>query len=625
MNENELFEAIGETDDKLIIESERKKSAFSRVKWAALGAAGIAVCIAAGTLIPNDSIPVLEGTATSEATTPPAEQTSVSGTKVSTTTPPDEDTLTVLTTSSSEYITSQTTASSEEGEATANSLIHLPNQTVTTAETTELTTVDTTTAETTELTTVDTTTVDTTTAETTTTETTTPKITTTVTLNDVLFQDEEVIFPAFSEDTEAKAAVLRAAAYPEMPVYPDENLDYEIFDRQYEEWSEFKKKYHYKRPQDYKASMKAFTQETMNTFLTGSGGNNVLYSPMNMYFAMGMFAEITDGNSRQQVLDLLGAPDIESLRDYSNIMWESNYCNDGAITSIFANSLWLNDGLEYNEDTLGILSDRYYASSFSGEMGSAGYTMALRKWLDEQTGGLLTEETNNIHLRPTTVISQASTLYFKGMWDWKFRKDLTAPAPFITADGEEISCDYMYMCSQDTYYYGEGYSAVAMSFAAYDNAKMWLILPDEGVTPDELITNGTAIDLISKKYREIENKKYLMVHKYIPKFDASMSFDMIKGMKKMGVTDVFDSAASDYSPLSEALQGISVSQANHSVRVVIDEEGCTAAAFTVISSDGAAMPPDDEVEFRLNRPFIFAVTGISNDPLFVGVINNPNV
>ena len=102
-----------------------------------------------------------------------------------------------------------------------------------------------------------------------------------------------------------------------------------------------------------------------------------------------------------------------------------------------------------------------------------------------------------------------------------------------------------------------------------------------------------------------------------------MSFDMIKGMKKMGINDVFDSSVSDYSPIADALSGISVSQANHSVRVAIDEDGCTATAFTVISSDGAAMPPDDEVDFVLNRPFIFVITGISNDPLFVGVINNP--
>ena len=48
-----------------------------------------------------------------------------------------------------------------------------------------------------------------------------------------------------------------------------------------------------------------------------------------------------------------------------------------------------------------------------------------------------------------------------------------------------------------------------------------------------------------------------------------------------------------------------------------------AAAFTVITADGAGFLPDDEVDFILDRPFIYAVTGADGLPLFVGVINNP--
>ena len=57
----------------------------------------------------------------------------------------------------------------------------------------------------------------------------------------------------------------------------------------------------------------------------------------------------------------------------------------------------------------------------------------------------------------------------------------------------------------------------------------------------------------------------------------------------------------------------------------VDEEGCEAAAYTVIMTEcGAAMPPDDEVDFTLDRPFLFAVTGDSDLPLFTGVVNQPN-
>ena len=62
--------------------------------------------------------------------------------------------------------------------------------------------------------------------------------------------------------------------------------------------------------------------------------------------------------------------------------------------------------------------------------------------------------------------------------------------------------------------------------------------------------------------------------------------------------------------------------ANHAARVVIDEEGCTAAAFTVVAPGGSAAP-EDEVDFVLDRPFLFCITGDSGLPLFVGIVNNP--
>ena len=49
----------------------------------------------------------------------------------------------------------------------------------------------------------------------------------------------------------------------------------------------------------------------------------------------------------------------------------------------------------------------------------------------------------------------------------------------------------------------------------------------------------------------------------------------------------------------------------HSGRVKIDEEGCEAAAFTVIMLEKAMYAQQDKAEFILDRPFLFAVKGSS--------------
>ena len=44
---------------------------------------------------------------------------------------------------------------------------------------------------------------------------------------------------------------------------------------------------------------------------------------------------------------------------------------------------------------------------------------------------------------------------------------------------------------------------------------------------------------------------------------------------------------------------------------------------TVMMMCGTAAPPEEEVDFVLNRPFVFAITGTDGLPLFVGIVHQP--
>ena len=43
----------------------------------------------------------------------------------------------------------------------------------------------------------------------------------------------------------------------------------------------------------------------------------------------------------------------------------------------------------------------------------------------------------------------------------------------------------------------------------------------------------------------------------------------------------------------------------------------------MMATSGSAAPPDEEVDFTLDRPFLFSITGLENLPLFVGTVQNP--
>ena len=429
--------------------------------------------------------------------------------------------------------------------------------------------------------------------------------------------------PPNAYSPETVAMLLSAATYPDMPQYPVEFS--ENFDEQYDKWNSFIRENRYISPVTYLDSINKFTQDSMNAFLTDSGNENRIVSPMNIYFALGLLAESAEGNSRQQILDLMGAEDMDTLREYSNTMWKRNYSDDGAFVSIFANSVWLSDILSYNTDTLKLLSESYYADIFSGNVADKAYTNAFQEWLNVKTGGMLEEEAKQLEFDPETVFSLASTVYFRGKWYSDFNPELTEKDIFTTPSGEKTECDFMKREEEDSYFWGDNFSAMRMDFDG-SNGQMWLFLPDEGVTTDELIESGEIMKLLNdKSYRESHWKR-LIVNFALPKFDTAYSTDLKAGFAEMGVTDVFDSNSADFTGLlGEEYSNTALSAAQHAVRVAIDEEGCTATAFTAMMAAGAAPPPDEKVDFILDRPFIFVITGASNDPVFAGVINNPAI
>ena len=413
------------------------------------------------------------------------------------------------------------------------------------------------------------------------------------------------------------AHAVAEAHYPEMAPYPDETAA--DFEAQYEAWRADKKEQD--REIDSLDSLTPYFQASISTFLSGAAGENRAYSPLNVYMALSMLAELTDGESRAQILTLLGSDSLEALRGQANALWNDHYSSDGATNSILASSLWLDEGVPFNQKTLDTLAETYYASSFQGDLGTEEMNQALQDWLNSQTGGLLQEQIGQLTLDPETLLALATTVYFQAQWDSTFSEEKTAPQTFHSPSGD-VTVDFLHRDSSGYYFWGEHFSAVGLGLAN-GGGTMWLLLPDEGYTPEDLLADQEALDFLTTGWGWDQGQS-LTVHLALPKFDVSSQIDLGDGLRQLGVTDVFDPGRADFSPmLAGDAQGIYVSQAKHGVRVAIDEEGVTAAAYTMMAMDGAGAPPEEEIDFTLDRPFLFALSDDQGLPLFAGVVNQP--
>lgn len=421
-----------------------------------------------------------------------------------------------------------------------------------------------------------------------------------------------VLPSALAEDIQVTSPEL-----PDMPDYPSSPNGFSFDDGAYEKWRAGI--IAQQRDGSYTEGLAPFLMRSTRSILTGSGDENCIYSPLSLYMTLAMLAETTGGTTRTELLTLLGQADVDSLRLQASDLWNANYRADGAMTRTLATSLWLRDTLPVQPETVETLAQNYYASTYRGQMGSASMNQALQSWLNENTLGLLTEQSQSVTLPSDTAAAIASTVALSARWDDTFFEGNTHYDIFHAPSGDMI-VDFMYTSGDDTLYWGDKFMSVYRKFD--QSGGMWLILPDEGFTPDDLLADDQALAFITDPAAQCSSR-YLKVNLWVPKFDVSSQLELSGCLQELGVTDVFSTQA-DFSPLTGTEQPIWLSQVRHDARVTIDEEGCKAAAYTVLIMAGSARPQDrEEINFALDRPFIFTITGANSLPLFVGVVNQP--
>ena len=345
-----------------------------------------------------------------------------------------------------------------------------------------------------------------------------------------------------------------------------------------------------------------------------SSDSNAIWSPANAYIGLSMVAELTEGTSRQQILDLLGVDNTGDLRTQVSAVWESTY-EDGFEACHLANSLWLQKGLRYNQETMDTLSYYYYADVYQTKLKNAGG--AIGAWLNNNTGGLLKKANDSIQVPEDAVLALYSTLYFQSKWSSQFSASNNTKDIFHATSGDTTVTYMNKKLAMMDYYYGDCFSAVRMGLQ--NGSQMWFILPDEGYDPAAVLEDGQYMDMLLDN--NWENVKNMKVNLSVPKFDISGKQDLADGLKEMGVTDIFDPNTSDFSAIT-ADTPLFLTAANQAVRVQIDEEGVKAAAYIEFHGATSPMPPDEIIDFVLDRPFLFVITN-KRVPMFAGVVNEP--
>ena len=190
--------------------------------------------------------------------------------------------------------------------------------------------------------------------------------------------------------------IVAEAEYPVYPAEPrfgdymdDGEEGWDAYEAAYTEYTEALRKLGKLDAEIDSGAVRGFADRTVGKIFTD--GENRVYSPVSLYAALAMLTEMTAGETRQQVMELLGEADGASLRQRIKELWLGTYMDDGRSMCRLANGAFLRENAEVKQEVVDALRDWYYASTYRVPMGTAEADKAIAGWLNQNTGGLLSE------------------------------------------------------------------------------------------------------------------------------------------------------------------------------------------------------------------------------------------
>ena len=347
-------------------------------------------------------------------------------------------------------------------------------------------------------------------------------------------------------------------------------------------------------------------------------GDNAVWSPASVYLALAMLAECAGGDTQNEIVALLGANDMEAVRRSAKALLEADNYDDGSVKSSLADSLWLRNSFGFDTETVERLAEIYGASIYWGDPADEEYGKARRDWLDRSANGLFEEPVNGLEMDPTMLMGVCSAAEITGGWEASYKRihqNSYNHMAFFGVNGKTYP-DFIIKETIETgeFYYGENFRAAFDNIGKAGN-KILFISPDQGVSLETVLSELELSKIIA-------NKSTGTLKLTAPVLDIEADNDMIPVLRAAGLDDCLSFERADFSGLAKG-EEVALTEFRHAARVIMDENGVSAAAYSN-GGVGYLAYYQDSMTLRLDHPYAFIILGVSGAPLMMGVVKNVN-
>ena len=339
--------------------------------------------------------------------------------------------------------------------------------------------------------------------------------------------------------------------------------------------------------------------------------DNSSYSPLSLHLALSLATTGSDGETNTELTDLLGLSEDKINENIEKLLTKLQH--EGKDSKLLiANSLWMQkniDGQEimFDENFIKNAEKHFNAEMFLIDFNTARAGKEMSKWISDKTNKLLEPE---IETKEGQIASIMNTIYFKDKWISPFESTLTKVDKFTKEDLSQVELDFMHQSIHSKYYKSDDWTKSNLLF---DNGgEMFFVLPNENVSLKDLLTEENLSSILENDNGNIEE-----VNWSLPKFTADSEFELIPMLKKLGVETPFTSKANFSKMVNNA--DIHISSIQQGNKIIVEEGGVEAAAYTNISFNLMSAVIEEPVDFKLDKPFLYGITSEDGTLLFIGV------
>jgi serpin B len=348
-----------------------------------------------------------------------------------------------------------------------------------------------------------------------------------------------------------------------------------------------------------------------------SADENMMLSPLSASVALTMLLNGSDGETFNQIRDMLGYPanlTIAEINETYNSLITQLLAADNKVQLSIANAIFYRQGFVVKNPFLETMSNSFDAEVTSLDFSLPTALNTINNWASDNTNGKIPEVLDEISVDMVMFLMNA--LYFKGDWTNKFDKSKTTNKPFQLDDGSSIEVSTMIHDELGAISYSnENFTALELPYGRR-NFSMIIMLPENGLenfyenfTPEAWRDMTSALDNVTE---------WINFMVSLPKFSFEYDTLLNDQLKALGMLDAFDDVHADLSGISDA--NICVDFVQQNTFIDVNEEGTEAAAVTTIGIRETSMPP----MFIVDKPFAFAIRErTTNTLLFIGSVVDP--